>query len=199
MFISFEGTEGVGKTTLIRKIHQYFEQQGKEVVLTREPGGTPLAEQIRSLLLAVNHEEQMSHDTELLLIYAARAQHLQQVILPALEAGKIVLSDRFTDASFAYQCSGRGLSQEKLQLLNQTFVAKMPNITFWLDAPIELGMTRARERGVLDRFEQEKSSFFAKVRAGYETLWKAAPERIKRLDATQNADVVFEEALQYLT
>jgi len=199
MFISFEGTEGVGKTTLIRKIHQYFEQQGKEVVLTREPGGTPLAEQIRSLLLAVNHEEQMSHDTELLLIYAARAQHLQQVILPALEAGKIVLSDRFTDASFAYQCSGRGLSQEKLQLLNQTFVARMPNITFWLDAPIELGMTRARERGVLDRFEQEKLSFFAKVRAGYETLWQTAPERIKRLDATQNADVVFEEALQHLT
>jgi len=198
MFISFEGTEGVGKTTLIRKIHQYFEQQGKEVVLTREPGGTPLAEQIRSLLLAVNHEEQMSHDTELLLIYAARAQHLQQVILPALAAGKIVLSDRFTDASFAYQCSGRGLSQEKLQLLNQTFVARMPNITFWLDAPIELGMTRARERGALDRFEQEKLSFFAKVRAGYETLWQAEPERMKRLDATQNADVVFEEALQYL-
>lgn len=198
MFISFEGTEGVGKTTLIRKIHQYFEQQGKEVVLTREPGGTPLAEQIRSLLLAVNHEEQMSHDTELLLIYAARAQHLQRVILPALEAGNIVLSDRFADASFAYQCSGRGLSQEKLQLLNQTFVAKMPNITFWLDAPIELGMTRARERGALDRFEQEKLSFFAKVRAGYETLWRAEPERMKRLDATQNADVVFEDALQYL-
>jgi len=198
MFISFEGTEGVGKTTLIRKIHQYFEQQGKEVVLTREPGGTPLAEQIRTLLLAVNHDEQMSHDTELLLIYAARDQHLQQVILPALAAGKIVLSDRFTDASFAYQCAGRGLSQEKLQLLNQTFVAKMPNITFWLDAPIELGMTRARERGALDRFEQEKLSFFAKVRAGYETLWQAEPERIKRLDATQNADVVFEDALQYL-
>lgn len=198
MFISFEGTEGVGKTTLIRKIHQYFEQQGKEVVLTREPGGTPLAEQIRTLLLAVNHDEKMSHDTELLLIYAARAQHLQQVILPALAAGKIVLSDRFTDASFAYQCSGRGLSQEKLQLLNQTFVAKMPNITFWLDAPIELGMTRARERGALDRFEQEKLSFFAKVRSGYETLWQAEPERIKRLDATQNEDVVFEEALQYL-
>jgi dTMP kinase len=198
MFISFEGTEGVGKSTLIRKIHQYFEQQGKEVILTREPGGTPLAEQIRSLLLAVNHDEPMSHDTELLLIYAARAQHLQQVILPALEAGKIVLSDRFTDASFAYQCAGRGLSQEKLKLLNQTFVAKMPNITFWLDAPIELGMTRARERGALDRFEQEKLSFFSKVRAGYETLWQAEPERIKRLDATKIADVVFEEALNFL-
>ena len=121
MFISFEGTEGVGKTTLIRKIHQHFEEQGKQVILTREPGGTPLAEQIRSMLLAVNHDENMSHDTELLLIYAARAQHLQQVILPALEANKIVLSDRFTDASFAYQCSGRGLSQDKLQLLNQHF------------------------------------------------------------------------------
>ena len=198
MFISFEGTEGVGKTTLIHKIHQYFEQQGKEVVLTREPGGTPLAEQIRALLLAVNHDEQMSHDTELLLMYAARAQHLQQVILPALAAGKIVLSDRFTDASFAYQCAGRGLSQEKLQLLNQTFVTQMPNITFWLDAPIEIGMTRAIERGALDRFEQEKLSFFAKVRAGYETLCKAEPERIKRLDATQNADVVFENALMFL-
>lgn len=198
MFISFEGTEGVGKTTLIHKIHQYFEQQGKEVVLTREPGGTPLAEQIRALLLAVNHDEQMSHDTELLLMYAARAQHLQQVILPALAAGKIVLSDRFTDASFAYQCAGRGLSQEKLQLLNQTFVTQMPNITFWLDAPIEIGMTRARERGALDRFEQEKLSFFAKVRAGYETLCKAEPERIKRLDATQNADDVFESALVFL-
>ena len=198
MFISFEGTEGVGKTTLIRKIHQYFEQQGKQVLLTREPGGTPLAEQIRSLLLAVNHEEQMSHDTELLLIYAARAQHLQQVIVPALEAGKIVLSDRFTDASFAYQCAGRGLSQEKLQLLNQTFVSQMPNITFWLDAPIELGMTRARERGTLDRFEQEKLSFFTKVRTGYESLWQAEPERIKRLDATRNAELVIEDALNYV-
>ena len=198
MFISFEGTEGVGKTTLIRKIHQYFEQQGKQVLLTREPGGTPLAEQIRSLLLAVNHEEQMSHDTELLLIYAARAQHLQQVIVPALEAGKIVLSDRFTDASFAYQCAGRGLSQEKLQLLNQTFISHMPNITFWLDVPIELGMNRARERGALDRFEQEKLSFFTKVRTGYESLWQAEPERIKRLDATRNAELVFEDALNYV-
>ncbi|SCD16882.1 tmk [Acinetobacter baumannii] len=198
MFISFEGTEGVGKTTLIRKIHQHFEEQGKQVVLTREPGGTPLAEQIRSMLLAVNHDENMSHDTELLLIYAARAQHLQQVILPALESNKIVLSDRFTDASFAYQCSGRGLSEDKLQLLNQNFVSRMPEVTFWLDAPIELGMNRARERGALDRFEQEKLSFFTKVREGYETLWKAEPERIKRLDATQSPDQVFEQALQYL-
>ena len=198
MFISFEGTEGVGKTTLIRKIYEHLEQQGQRVVLTREPGGTPMAEQIRSLLLSVNHEESMSNDTELLLMYAARAQHLQQVIMPALTEHKTVLCDRFTDASFAYQCAGRGLSQSKLQLLNENFVSHMPNITFWLDAPIETGMSRARERGALDRFEQEKVTFFEKVRAGYQQLWEQYPERVKRLDATQSPEQVFAQALQYL-
>lgn len=198
MFISFEGTEGVGKTTLIRKIYEHLEQQGQQVVLTREPGGTPMAEQIRSLLLSVNHEESMSNDTELLLMYAARAQHLQQVIVPALTEYKTVLCDRFTDASFAYQCAGRGLSQSKLQLLNDHFVSHMPNITFWLDAPIETGMSRARERGALDRFEQEKVTFFEKVRAGYQQLWEQYPERVKRLDATQSPEQVFAQALQYL-
>ncbi|CAB1211043.1 dTMP kinase [Acinetobacter bouvetii] len=198
MFISFEGTEGVGKTTLIRKMYDYLMQQGHEVVLTREPGGTPMAEQIRSLLLSVNHEESMSNDTELLLMYAARAQHLQQVIVPALTAGKTVLCDRFTDASFAYQCAGRGLSKEKLQLLNANFVSHMPNITFWLDAPTELGMSRARERGALDRFEQEKAAFFEKVRAGYQELWERQGERIKRLDATQTPEQVFSQALACL-
>ena len=198
MFISFEGTEGVGKTTLIRKIYEHLEQQGRNVVLTREPGGTPMAEQIRSLLLSVNHEESMSNDTELLLMYAARAQHLQQVIVPALTEHKTVLCDRFTDASFAYQCAGRGLSQSKLQLLNENFVSHMPNITFWLDAPIETGMSRARERGALDRFEQEKVTFFEKVRAGYQQLWEQYPERVKRLDATQSPEQVFTQALQYL-
>ena len=198
MFISFEGTEGVGKTTLIRKIYEHLEQQGQSVVLTREPGGTPMAEQIRSLLLSVNHEESMSNDTELLLMYAARAQHLQQVIMPALTEYKTVLCDRFTDASFAYQCAGRGLSQSKLQLLNENFVSHMPNITFWLDAPIETGMSRARERGALDRFEQEKVTFFEKVRAGYQQLWEQYPERVKRLDATKSPEQVFAQALQYL-
>jgi dTMP kinase len=198
MFISFEGTEGVGKTTLIRKIYEHLEQQGQQVVLTREPGGTPMAEQIRSLLLSVNHEESMSNDTELLLMYAARAQHLEQVIVPALTKHKTVLCDRFTDVSFAYQCAGRGLSQSKLQLLNENFVSHMPNITFWLDAPIETGMSRARERGALDRFEQEKVTFFEKVRAGYQQLWEQYPERVKRLDATQSPEQVFAQALQYL-
>ncbi len=198
MFISFEGTEGVGKTTLIGKIHHYLQQQGQEVVLTREPGGTPMAEHIRSLLLSVNPDEMMSNDTELLLMYAARAQHLQQVIKPALEAGKTVLCDRFVDASFAYQCAGRGLSAKKLNLLNQNFVSYLPHITFWLDAPTEIGMSRARERGDLDRFEQEKAIFFEKVRAGYQSLFEREGNRIKRLDATQTPEHVFEQALSYL-
>ena len=197
MFISFEGTEGVGKTTLIRKIYDHFLAQGQDVILTREPGGTPMAEQIRALLLSVNHEENMCNDSELLLMYAARAQHLSQVILPALEAGKTVLCDRFTDASFAYQCAGRGLSEDKLLLLNANFVSRMPDFTFWLDAPIEIGMNRARARGELDRFEQEKVTFFEKVRAGYETLSVRHPERVKRLDASQSPEQVFEQALTY--
>jgi dTMP kinase len=198
MFISFEGTEGVGKTTLIRRIFETLQAQGQDVILTREPGGTPMAEQIRGLLLSVNHDEAMSNDTELLLMYAARAQHLQHVILPALAAGKTVLCDRFTDASFAYQCAGRGLSAEKLALLNQNFVSRMPNLTFWLDAPIEIGMTRARARGELDRFEQEKAVFFEKVRAGYAERCQAEPQRIKRLDATQTPEEVFAAAMHYI-
>ena len=198
MFISFEGTEGVGKTTLIQKLYDHFQFMGKDVILTREPGGTPLAEQIRSLLLSVNHDEKMSHDTELLLMYAARAQHLERVILPALAQGKIVLCDRFSDSSFAYQCAGRGLSRDKLQLLNTNFVAQMPDITFWLDAPIELGMTRARERGALDRKKKKKVSFFAKVRSGFEEIHRHEPERMKRLDATQAPEQVFKDALSYL-
>ncbi|KJV39521.1 dTMP kinase [Acinetobacter brisouii] len=198
MFISFEGTEGVGKSTLIQKIHAHFEQLGREVVLTREPGGTPLAERIRDLLLAVNHDERMCADTELLLVYAARSQHLSQVILPALQQGKIVLSDRFCDASFAYQVMGRGLDASKLELLNQNFVSSMPDVTFWLDAPIELGMSRARARGELDRFEQEKLEFFARVREGYRILHEKNPERMIRLDATQSAEHVFEQAMQAL-
>lgn len=198
MFISFEGTEGVGKSTLIQKIHAHFEQLGREVVLTREPGGTPLAERIRDLLLAVNHDERMCADTELLLVYAARSQHLSQVILPALHQGKIVLSDRFCDASFAYQVMGRGLDASKLELLNQNFVSSMPDVTFWLDAPIELGMSRARARGELDRFEQEKLEFFARVREGYRILHEKNPERMIRLDATQSAEHVFEQAMQAL-
>lgn len=131
-------------------------------------------------------------------MYAARCQHLNQIILPALAAQKIVLTDRFVDASFAYQVKGRGLEQSKLETLNQNFVSRMPDLTFWLDAPIELGMARAKARSELDRFEQEKLSFFRKVRSGYEDLHKCEPNRVKRIDATQSADDVFRQVLAYI-
>lgn len=197
MFISFEGTEGVGKTTLINSLVDYLQQQGKQVVLTREPGGTPLAEQIRQLLLSPQ-DEAMSENCELLLIFAARAQHIEQVIQPALNAGQWVLSDRFIDASFAYQGGGRGLNVDTIELLRQQFVAVMPHLTFWLDAPVELGMQRAQKRGALDRFEQEKLEFFQKVRTVYQSRAFAEPERFIRLDASQTPAQILEQAISVL-
>lgn len=201
MFISFEGTEGVGKSTLIASLNQAISAE-HDVVLTREPGGTPLAEQIRELLLApqqyATQQEQMSHATELLLIYAARAQHLAQVILPALAQNKVVLCDRFVDASVAYQHGGRGMDKSQIDLLTNTFVAKMPDLTFWLDLPVEQGMQRAKNRGVLDRFEQEKTEFFQRIQASYRQLAEQNPQRIIRLDASQSAEQLFEEALSII-
>lgn len=196
MFISFEGTEGVGKTTLIQGLATALREQGVELVLTREPGGTPLAERIRELLL-VNDDEPVDRHCELLLLFAARAQHLAEVIQPALAVGKWVLCDRFIDASFAYQCGGRGLAHTQVQSLVDQFVPILPNLTFWLDAPIELGMARATARGALDRFEQERMAFFERVHAEYVTRAQAEPQRIRRLDATLPQDQVLAQALAY--
>ncbi len=196
MFISFEGTEGVGKSTLIASLNKALSAE-HDVVLTREPGGTPLAEQIRELLLAPQ-QEQMSHATELLLIYAARAQHLDQVILPALSENKIVLCDRFVDASVAYQHGGRGMDKAQIDLLTNTFVAKMPDLTFWLDLPVEQGMQRAKNRGALDRFEQEKMAFFQRIQESYRQLAEQNSQRIIRLDASQSAEQLFEKALSII-
>lgn len=201
MFISFEGTEGVGKSTLIASLNKALSVE-HDVVLTREPGGTPLAEQIRELLLAPQQDEtqqeQMSHATELLLIYAARAQHLDQVILPALSENKIVLCDRFVDASVAYQHGGRGMDKAQIDLLTNTFVAKMPDLTFWLDLPVEQGMQRAKNRGALDRFEQEKMAFFQRIQESYRQLAEQNSQRIIRLDASQSAEQLFEKALSII-
>lgn len=201
MFISFEGTEGVGKSTLIASLNQALSAE-HDVVLTREPGGTPLAEQIRELLLApqqyATQQEQMSHVTELLLIYAARAQHLAQVILPALAQNKVVLCDRFVDASVAYQHGGRGIDKSQIDLLTDTFVAKMPDLTFWLDLPVEQGMQRAKNRGALDRFEQEKMEFFQRIQESYRQLAEQNPQRIVRIDASQNAEQLSHEALSII-
>lgn len=198
MFISFEGTEGVGKTTLINRVEHWLQQQQQPYVRTREPGGTPLAEQIRDLLLTPQAEP-MSADCELLLLFAARAQHLEAVILPAQHAGQWVLCDRFIDASFAYQAAGRGISQQKIQQLVDLFVPVLPQRTFWLDAPVELGLQRAQQRGRLDRFEQEKVEFFQKVRVCYQQRAAAEPQRFIRLDAAESADHVWQATQRYLS
>jgi dTMP kinase len=198
MFISFEGTEGVGKTTLINRVEQWLQAQKKPYLRTREPGGTPLAEQIRALLLTPQTEP-MAADCELLLLFAARAQHVQQKIIPALDAGQWVLCDRFIDASFAYQAAGRGIAPAKIQQLVDMFVPVLPQYTFWLDAPVEIGLQRAQQRGQLDRFETEKLDFFQKVRACYQQRAAAEPARFVRLDAAQPADQVWQMAEQFLS
>ena len=190
LFITVEGGEGVGKSTNIAFMQQVLEEKGFEVIVTREPGGTPLAEEIREVLIK-NREEKVVSETELLLMFAARAQHLHKKILPALEQGTCVISDRFTDATYAYQSGGRGVSAEKVALL-ETFVQGefRPDITFLLDAPIEIGMARAQKRGSLDRFEEEEVSFFNRVRDNYLQRASKEPNRFKIIDASQSLDVV---------
>lgn len=185
LFLTLEGAEGVGKSTNIEFITQYLDQKGIEYVLTREPGGTQLAEKIRDLLLAV-HEESMSELTELLLVFAARAQHLDKIIEPALATGKWVVCDRFTDATFAYQGAGRGLSVETIsQLQSMVQGALRPDLTIILDLDPEIGMERAIKRGELDRFELEQQSFFRNVRQGYLEIAKAEPDRCTVIDASK--------------
>nr|WP_309296430.1 dTMP kinase [Kangiella sp. TOML190] len=198
MFITIEGTEGVGKSTNIAFIRDWLKQKGIEMVDTREPGGTPLAEEIRELLLA-KRDETVDSRTELLLMFAARCQHLSQTIMPALEAGKWVLSDRFTDASFAYQGAGRELGFERLQLLeNWSLQGFKPDLTIMLDLPIEVGLARAEERGEKDRFESEQIEFFKRVRAGYLAIAEAEPERMKVVDASGTIEQVQQQIAKVL-
>ncbi|WP_437881143.1 dTMP kinase [Pseudomonas sp. LRF_L74] len=185
LFITLEGPEGAGKSTNREYLAERLREQGLNVVLTREPGGTPLAERIRELLLAPS-EENMASDTELLLVFAARAQHLAQVIRPALARGDVVLCDRFTDATYAYQGGGRGLDESRIALL-ESFVqgALRPSLTLVFDLPVEVGLARAAARGKLDRFEQEGRAFFEAVRATYLRHAAAEAERYRVLDAAQ--------------
>ncbi len=190
VFITLEGTEGVGKSTALAYIQNYLAQHQVPLVVTREPGGTPLAEKIRHLLLAKDAEP-MSNMTELLLVFAARAQHLAQVIKPALAAGQWVLCDRFTDATYAYQGGGRGLSINNINQLEVLVQQELrPTLTLWLDAPVELGLSRAAARQQLDRFEEEKAVFFDKVRAVYQQRAEAEPKRYRRIDASLSIDEV---------
>lgn len=190
LFITLEGPEGAGKSTNRDYLAERLESAGCEVLLTREPGGTPLAERIRELLLEPSAEP-MAADTELLLVFAARAQHLAQVIRPALAAGKVVLCDRFTDATYAYQGGGRGLSLERIALLENFVQGSLrPDLTLVFDLPVEVGLARAAARGRLDRFEQEAQGFFEAVRQTYLARARLAPQRYRLLDAAQPLDAV---------
>lgn len=185
LFITLEGPEGAGKSTNREYLAERLREQGIDVLLTREPGGTPLAERIRELLLDPS-DEPMAADTELLLVFAARAQHLQQVIRPALAKGSVVLCDRFTDATYAYQGGGRGLSIERIAQLEQFVQGELrPDLTLIFDLPVEIGLARAAARGRLDRFEQEGRGFFEAVRQAYLQRAEQAPQRYRVLDAGQ--------------
>ena len=178
-FITVEGTEGVGKTTNIAVIQQWLEQQNIPYINTREPGGTPLAESLRELLLA-NREEAVDENAELLMVFAARAQHLAQVISPSLAAGTWVLCDRFTDATYAYQGGGRGIDMDKIAQLETLVQGDLrPDLTLVLDIPVEQGLARASERSEPDRFERERIDFFEKVRACYQSLARSATARYR--------------------
>ncbi len=190
-FITLEGGEGVGKSSNLAFARQYLEAAGKTVVVTREPGGTPLGEQVRGLLLDPRFDG-MSADAELLLMFAARAEHLAQVIRPALAEGKWVLCDRFTDATYAYQGGGRGLSVERIAVLEDWAQGSLrPDMTLLLDAPVEVGMARAGRRGGgADRFEQEHAAFFDRVRRTYLNMAERFPERYRIIDAAQDLPAV---------
>ncbi len=197
-FITIEGGEGVGKSTNIAFIQSQLESKGIQCLITREPGGTPLAEEIREILIK-NRDEIVVSETELLLMFAARAQHLHQKIMPALSEGKWVISDRFTDATYAYQSGGRGVSASNVGLLENFVQGDLrPDLTLLLDAPPEVGMARARGRGQLDRFEEEKSAFFDRVRRNYLSRAAAEPKRFKVVDATQILSAVQRDIAELL-
>jgi dTMP kinase len=194
-FISFEGIDGAGKSTHIESFKNLMQERypGREVVMTREPGGTPLGEQLRALLL----DAPMHLETEALLMFAARREHIAQVIEPALKAGKIVISDRFTDASFAYQGGGRGLSLDKLNVLEHWVQGRpdgsllQPNLTILFDLPGEVAEARRSKVRAPDKFEKMDLDFFEKVRQEYLRRAKADPKRFHLVDATQTPEAIW--------
>jgi dTMP kinase len=186
-FITFEGMDGAGKSTHLAWFADALRQRGLDVVVTREPGGTPLGEQLREILL----NQPMGIGTEALLMFAARLEHIEQVIKPALRAGKWVVSDRFSDASFAYQGGGRGLDWDKLNQLEQWVHPDLqPDLTLFFDVPVEVARQRLVNNISLDRFEQEQADFFERVRAGYHKRVQQNPHRYVVIDAAQTLDEV---------
>jgi dTMP kinase len=187
-FITIDGVEGAGKSTQITFICDYLKAKGVNVILTREPGGTGVGEKIRTLLLS-NSTGKMHADTELMLMFAARNEHIQNKIMPALKQGDWVLSDRFTDASYAYQGGGRGLDVERIAQLEQWVLQDfIPDMTLLLDVPVEIGMSRVESRGKKDRIELEATDFFNRVRQAYIDRSEQFPERIKLIDSSQTVE-----------
>ncbi len=187
--ISLDGIDGSGKTTHLQTIKNWFEEKQIPVLFTREPGGTPLGEQLRSLLLDKNTK--VSIETEALLMFAARQQHIQDVIEPALAAGQCVVTDRFTDASYAYQGAGRGLAMNKIAQLESWVQGELrPNLTLLLDVPLEVSMERIERSRDKDRFEEEQKAFFARVREAYHQLANGNPKRYYIVNSHQDVDAV---------
>jgi len=185
LFITLEGGEGAGKSTSLAFVREFLESAGHEVVVTREPGGTPLGEEIRRILL--HGRDAMAVDTELLLMFAARAEHLARVIRPTLARGACVICDRFTDATYAYQGGGRGVDDSRIQTLeNWVQQGLRPDLTLLLDIPVSEGLQRAGIRSVPDRFEREKNDFFERVRQRYLLAAAREPERFRVIDAAQS-------------
>lgn len=190
VFITFEGGEGVGKSTNLQFAARWLTERGIDVLCTREPGGTPLAEEIRNVLLSPR-QEAVDATAELLLMFAARSQHLKKAILPALERGAWVLCDRFTDATFAYQGYGRQLPLDSIATLEKLVQGNVfPDCTFLLDANSDIGLARAKSRGGLDRFEQEDIDFYRRVREGYLARARADAARYRMIDASQTLENV---------
>lgn len=196
LFITVEGGEGVGKSTNIAFLEKQLAGRGVDLVVTREPGGSSLGERVRQLLLAVD-EEAIDAMAELLLVFAARAQHISTLIEPTLAAGKWVLCDRFTDATYAYQCGGRGIDRAAVSALEQLVQGELrPDCTLLLDAPVSTGMARAQGRGELDRFEREELAFFERVRATYLELAQTSSGRYRIIDASQPLETVQQQLLK---
>ena len=199
-FITFEGGEGVGKTTLITKIEEYLKNTiNRDFVSTREPGGTPLGEDVRKILLSKDKKKFMSQYTELTLFLAARAQHIEQVILPALESDKIVLCDRFNDSSVAYQGYARGLGMDMVKEFC-SFISQglEPDLTFYLDLDPEIGLFKRKKIDEHDRIEAEEINFHNKIRDGFLIIAKNNPKRFHVIDAKQSKEEVFEETISYI-
>lgn len=197
-FISIEGLEGAGKSTQLQVVTDFVTAHFGTPLITREPGGTPLAEEIRSVILSPRTEP-MDAWTELLLVFAARKQHVATLIQPALIKEQWVVSDRFTDATYAYQGGGRQLPWEHIEALESLVLdGFQPDLTLWLDCPAELGLERARQRGALDRIELEDIAFFERCRQAYEKRAQSAPERFVRIDASLSLEAVSDQVRQTL-